>query len=240
MQKQFSLLVSRPCAEKWDNFSPTSTGGFCSSCSKNVIDFTQMSDAEIIQYFKNIPANTCGRFHKDQLKTYEYKTASTHRAGFRWIHTGLLSALLVFLGKEVTMAMPSARAKTEIFESDGKKASNLPVNEEGHIVSGVVTYEDNEVLPGVNVVLKGTDIGTVTDVDGRFQFPVELKEGDVLVFSFIGFMTEEYTIRKNAPDSIEINLLMDVEITGEVVVGGAYVAQPSGLVGLWHKLKNLF
>lgn len=240
MQKQLSLSVSQPCSEKWDNFSPTSTGGFCSSCNKNVIDFTTMSDAEVIEYFKNASSNACGRFRKEQLKTYHYQRPSTPRFSYKWLQTGLLSAVLVFISKETSLALPTTKAKTEIFDTDDKKAKPSTSKTEGHIVSGVVTYEDNEVLPGVNIVLKGTEIGTVTDIDGKFQFPVELSEGDVLIFSFIGFKTEEFTIRKNSPGALEINMLMDVEIMGEVVVGGAYTAQPSGLAGVWYKIKNLF
>ncbi|MTI25520.1 carboxypeptidase-like regulatory domain-containing protein [Fulvivirga kasyanovii] len=240
MQKQLSLSVSKPCSEKWDSFSPTATGGFCSSCSKNVIDFTKMSDAEVIEYFKSASSNTCGRFRKDQLRTYPHQLPSTPRTGYKWLQTGLLSAALVFISKETSLALPNSKAKTEIFDTDGKKTESSMSTAEGYIVSGVVTYEDNELLPGVNIILKGTEIGTVTDIEGRFKFPAELREGDVLVFSFIGFKTEEYTIRKNSPEVLEINMLMDVQILGEVAVGGAYTAQPSGLAGVWYKIKNLF
>ncbi|MBL6448512.1 carboxypeptidase-like regulatory domain-containing protein [Fulvivirga sp. 29W222] len=239
MANNISLTVSQPCSEKWNNFTPTSTGGFCVSCSKNVIDFTKMSDAEIMSYFKNTSGNTCGRFRKDQLKTYKHQTPTNSRSGIKWLQTGLLSAALVFISRELSMAMPTTMAKTEIFDTDDKKTDLSPKKADGHVVRGIVMSEDKEPLPGVNVVLKGTRTGMVTDIDGKFEFPVELKEGDVLVFSFIGLTTEEYKVGKKSPANIEITMWMEFDIMGEVVIGGAY-AQPTGIAGLWHKIKNLF
>jgi len=61
-------------------------------------------------------------------------------------------------------------------------------------VSGKVTSsEDGSPLPGVNVVLKGTTIGTITDVDGTYRLSVP-SEGGTLVFTFIGLKALEIDI----------------------------------------------
>ena len=61
-------------------------------------------------------------------------------------------------------------------------------------VSGVViSGEDNLPLPGVSIILKGTTSGTVTDVDGAFKLSVN-SDQDVLVFSFVGFLTQELPV----------------------------------------------
>src|SRR5438045_3930171 len=70
MKKPFSLSIPRPCHENWNSFSPTAKGGFCASCQKEVIDFTNWTDDRIKHYFKT-SGGTCGRFRQDQLKTYE-------------------------------------------------------------------------------------------------------------------------------------------------------------------------
>lgn len=55
-------------------------------------------------------------------------------------------------------------------------------------VTGTVTGEDDgSPVPGVNVIVKGTSTGTVTDIDGNYQIGVPEEDG-VLVFSFIGFL----------------------------------------------------
>jgi hypothetical protein len=85
-------------------------------------------------------------------------------------------------------------------------------------IKGLVVNEDGP-LPGVNILLKGTKTGTVTDLDGTFIFPVNLKANDVLVFQYIGYTTQEITIKANStflkveltPDLVEILGALDVD-----------------------------
>ena len=51
MQSSFKLSIQNPCAEKFEDFRPTPAGGFCQSCQKEVIDFTKMTDQELIDYY---------------------------------------------------------------------------------------------------------------------------------------------------------------------------------------------
>ena len=81
-------------------------------------------------------------------------------------------------------------------------------------ISGTVTDEDGMPLPGVNVLVKGTSAGTQTDFDGNYS--IEAEQGDVLVFSFVGLETAEYTITNN--DNIDVVLKADSAQLDEVVV----------------------
>lgn len=85
-------------------------------------------------------------------------------------------------------------------------------------VSGRVTStEDGSVLPGVNVVLKGTTIGTATDADGKYSFSVPATGGS-LVFSFIGLESREIEIGDRT--TVDVSLSLDVTQLSEVVVVG--------------------
>src|SRR5687767_3266776 len=86
-------------------------------------------------------------------------------------------------------------------------------------VTGKVVDENNAGLPGVNVVLKGTSIGTSTDANGEYSLgiPDEEKNG-ILVFSFIGFVTVEEPIGSRS--NINITITQDVTALNEVVVIG--------------------
>ena len=84
-------------------------------------------------------------------------------------------------------------------------------------ISGKVTSrEDGASLPGVNVIIKGTNIGTVTDVDGMFKLDVPA-EGGILVFTFIGLKTQEVTIGNqtviNLASEADINQLSELVVT---------------------------
>lgn len=85
-------------------------------------------------------------------------------------------------------------------------------------VSGKVTsIEDGTALPGVNVVLKGTTTGTVTDVDGNYKLTLPTENG-TLIFSFIGLVTEEINVGSRSV--IDVQMSADVQQLSEVVVTG--------------------
>ena len=84
-------------------------------------------------------------------------------------------------------------------------------------VSGVVTDEQSQPIPGVNVLVKGTTNGTTTNVDGKFTLDVP-DENSVLVFSFIGYASQEVTL--GGQTNLNIVLAQDIQSLQEVVVVG--------------------
>ena len=85
------------------------------------------------------------------------------------------------------------------------------------LVSGKITdAQDGQPLPGVNVLIKGTNEGTVTDFDGNYK--INVQDGAVLVFSFVGFTTQEVIV--GAQSVIDISLSTDIKSLQEVVVVG--------------------
>nr|WP_321412222.1 TonB-dependent receptor [uncultured Carboxylicivirga sp.] len=83
-------------------------------------------------------------------------------------------------------------------------------------ITGSVSANDGEVLPGVNVYIEGTTIGTITDYDGKFK--LDVKTGDKLLFDFIGFKREERVIGNRKV--LNIVLIPDITDLNEVVVVG--------------------
>ncbi|RKD92208.1 SusC/RagA family TonB-linked outer membrane protein [Mangrovibacterium diazotrophicum] len=89
---------------------------------------------------------------------------------------------------------------------------------QGKMVSGVVTSaSDGTTLPGVNISVKGTTKGTVSDIDGKYS--LEVAEGDVLLFSFIGMKTQE--VKVGASAVLDVAMAADALGLDEVVVTGA-------------------
>lgn len=84
-------------------------------------------------------------------------------------------------------------------------------------VSGVVTDDaTGEPIPGVNILIKGTTTGTVTDIDGHYQLNVP--EEGTLVFSSVGFATEEIPVQGRSV--IDLALVQDIQSLSEVIVVG--------------------
>nr|WP_232065281.1 TonB-dependent receptor [Rhodocytophaga rosea] len=84
-------------------------------------------------------------------------------------------------------------------------------------ITGRVTDDTNQGLPGVNVLLKGTTNGTTTDGTGKYSLSVPDATG-TLVFSYIGYTTEEVAI--NGRSTIDVSLVADIQSLSEVVVVG--------------------
>jgi hypothetical protein len=240
--QSLSLSIPNRCSEKWENFSITGFGGYCSSCERIVVDFTKMSDEQLVDFFASKRAHTCGRFRREQLKVYSVTPLVKLRPGLTVLKAGLLSLLLLLINKNTSAQITNDKATREVVHQPDHGTHADWKTIEGIILKGtVVSAEDKSALPGVNVLLKETTIGTVTDADGRFTFPERLKGGDVLVFTFIGLDTKEYIVRESNVENFEMNisLSMCMMVTmGEVQVDGLYSAQPKP--SLWQRIRKLF
>lgn len=84
-------------------------------------------------------------------------------------------------------------------------------------VSGRVTSDQAEGLPGVNVVVKGTTNGTITDIDGKYTINVPSQQA-TLVFSYVGFVSDEIVVGDRS--SINVTMIPDVVSLSEVIVVG--------------------
>ncbi len=97
------------------------------------------------------------------------------------------------------------------------------------VVTGtVIAEEDGEALPGVSVLVKGTQRGTVTDIDGEFS--IEASEGEILSFSYIGYTNREFPLEGGMSD-IEVALSSSMGDLGEVVVVGYGTQRSQDLTG---------
>lgn len=95
-------------------------------------------------------------------------------------------------------------------------------------VSGTVTSENGEPLPGVSVVEKGTSNGTVTDSEGVYRFSIA-NQTATLVFSFIGYSNQEIAL--GGRTSVNVSMVEDVVALGEVVVVGYGTQRKTDLTG---------
>lgn len=225
MKKNITLNVSNPCSQNWENFKITTFGGFCTSCNKEVIDFTRMQDDEMINYITQSSPHICGRFYSYQLKAFKDSLQFNLQPGYKLLAAGLLCLLLSFV---VKLGIAQSNEGISVISSK----LNYPVTHSAivqeHIVKGIVkSDEDNAPLAGVNIYLKGTSIGTFSDESGRFEFPQKLHTGDILIFSFIGLQTQELVITDAISEFVEIRMVYDTSIIlGEVSVDDGSIIIP--------------
>lgn len=88
--------------------------------------------------------------------------------------------------------------------------------QDGYVLSGTVTDSDNIPIPAANVIILGTTSGTATDFDGNYS--IKVSNGDVLQFSYLGFVTQAVTV--SGQQKLDITFVTDAAQLDEVVVIG--------------------
>ena len=142
-----------------------------------------------------------------------------------------LGDLLRYIGSSAYLDFKRVDDVIHVKKHEEAEGAAQPVIEEsiGQTVTGRVTSaEDNESLPGVNVLVKGTNQGTVTDMDGNYSIEVPSPES-VLVFSSIGFVPKEVIV--GIQQVINITLTADIQTLDEIVVVGYGTMKKSDLTG---------
>jgi CarboxypepD_reg-like domain len=202
MKTNFQISIPTPCDEDWEKFTPTSTGGFCGSCQKNVVDFSGMSESQLVAYFRDLPTDNqhlCGRFRDDQLqKNYDIESwfpewnitnkTLNYEVPITQFRTSQHTISLPLIRKMKMVRNMTIAVLTFAFaESYGQQKQ----------VSGQVVDSEGQPLPGVSISIKNTSKGIASDKDGKYHLTVD--EKDVLVFSFVGFERNELKIKEIKP-----------------------------------------
>ncbi|HEX8037799.1 MAG TPA: SusC/RagA family TonB-linked outer membrane protein, partial [Chryseosolibacter sp.] len=120
--------------------------------------------------------------------------------------------------------------------SDAKPLiANEPASYFAVQVTGTITDENGEPLPGANILEKGTTNGTTSDVEGKFSLSV-MGENSVLIFSFIGYTSQEIAV--GTQTTFNIQLEPDTRTLSEVVVVGYGTVKKSDLTGAVSSVKS--
>lgn len=110
------------------------------------------------------------------------------------------------------------------YEPQNQTAEDLIIEEQDRRVSGkVIGSDDRAPLPFVNIFVKGTTVGTATDIDGNYQINVPA-ESSILVFRYTGYVSQEIEIGNR--ETINVELEPDVTTLGDVVVTGVASETP--------------
>ncbi|MEO1713836.1 MAG: SusC/RagA family TonB-linked outer membrane protein, partial [Bacteroidota bacterium] len=108
------------------------------------------------------------------------------------------------------------------------------VSAQAQITGKVTDSEDGSGLPGVNVIVKGTSTGTTTDVNGNYS--INASTGQVLVFTYVGYLNQEFTI--GSTSVINVSLVSDTKVLEDVVVVGYGEQDKKDVTGAINSIKS--
>jgi len=206
MKQKIQISIPKPCHESWQNMTPVEKGRFCSSCQKTVLDFTHLSDNEIIKLVSKND-NLCVRLKENQIhrNNIETKRASNF---FGYIAI----TVLTFLGLGVNNVV--AQEKPSIEQKDSRILNKVIDSKKKITISGIVTNEkDGNPIRGVAVLVKGSKNYVLTDENGKYS--IEVKKGKKLVFSHVNY--EEQTVKVNST-TLNLKLKKEEMLIGQVII----------------------
>jgi len=229
MTNDLQIHIPTPCHENWDAMTPEAKGRFCGSCAKVVVDFSVMTDNEVLNYLKKNSGSTCGHFTSDQLDRPIIETQLQPNKTWRYWLASIVS-LLVMLQRSAAQTATAIKqgkvlVKKPVIKKVVKKAT---VNREiilGMIIPKIVKC-DIEVVEQLNAHFEATVVDDnnqpiafatvetkakigITSTDSLGKFSIDNKhnlESITLVISSVGYETKEVSISANTKTSQVIQL----------------------------------
>lgn len=238
MAKNLLLTIPEPCHENWANMSPNDKGRFCGSCQKTVIDFTTMSDTQLVAFFKKKKSgNVCGRFYDDQLDT-EMPIPVRSIPWVKYFFQITLPAFIAsgnVMSQEQTGLQQQGKVEevTVFLQCTPRKKQKTPV--QVITVKGQITDEEGNGIPYASIVNNKTKAGFAADSLGNFTLKdVHLMEGSEYTVSAVGYTSSTMfasRINNNTPLVVSLvsnNTLEEVTLIsynntrkGKIMLGGA-------------------
>jgi len=225
--------------------TPSDKGRFCDSCQKTVHDFTGMSDAQLMVFFKKpSTGSVCGRFYNDQLE----RDFEIPRKRLPWIKYLFQFAIPVFL----TGLKSYSQGKPFIKENNDSSVCTNLKSGEINIMGNLIPFVKNEILGKVvdengkgisyaTVMIRGTKNGVACDSAGNFYLRIPGKQTPVsLVASSVGYETAELLVNDLSNQSQSIILKPISMVNNGVIVVGYGSVRKGYVTGAMWKVERTY
>jgi hypothetical protein len=198
----FTLSIKSPCTQQWSTMDQSDCGRFCSQCQKNVIDFTTMSDAQIIAFLEKNKTGICGRLHASQQGRIMHQTGLKSTSFFQRI----VAALLFIGSTDEAISADLHKDQMEINEVSSQKSmipngfDSIVQDSSKNRIQGKVVDENSVPIEGCNIELMHSKYGVLTDSRGYYQIeiPIDIKENQFLIkVYYLGYTPYEFVVNKN-------------------------------------------
>jgi hypothetical protein len=191
----------------------------CDSCTKQVVDFSWMTDREIHLFAATHNGRLCGRFRRDQL---DRPIRAVVASATGWRTAAAATAMLVSVGVAGQSAVPPLPPSSVDSTSEVTVLGEMVQVRNQLPFLGRVLDREGEPLVAATVLLSGTQSGTVTDLDGAFTLSVP--PDGTLRIGYVGFEDVYLTPGENHPGftaaGTDIHLFPTEETLPEIVVTG--------------------
>lgn len=226
----FTLRIDSPCNEKWSDMNQSENGRICDSCKKEVIDFTKMSDRELINFLRT--EKPCGRFRPDQLN----KLIQEPKSSKKWISVAATSAAMLTGYSSQGQILPQPQFQTNESSDTNTRIilhedSIQYVTFRGYILDS----EYNEPVINVLVEVVGTSIRTVSNLDGMFELAIPetlVQEGFIIRAETMAYRSFKLEFEPNS-DLENRHIEIKLEPAHEFLMGDVVIERPKKWWQFW-------
>jgi hypothetical protein len=178
LMRKIHLSIRRPCYEDWDAMTPSDKGRFCASCQKAVVDFTSMSDRQLVEFFKKPPSAVCGRVYNDQLNRDIIMTKK-RIPWIRYFFQFAWPAFTLFLKSCGIKDNTKGEVKVELRTDDVQERSFATV---GFMIPEITPFDTSGIMTKESVA-KGKIVGDVdmTPITDSVELPADssVEDGEI-------------------------------------------------------------
>lgn len=237
MKKAIQITIPEPCHENWNKMTSTQKGRHCTSCEKEVTDYTKMNDEQLVKTLTKQPEG-CGRFKKSQLdREVKLERKSTQALA---PYAASLLIPISFLGSLQNKANAQENKTEKTFNSIGVGKYSNPISKEV-TTTGIITNVKGNPLEEVKISIVHDEEFVLTDAKGSFTITAQSKQ--TLQFQKEGFKTFYFRVTENSIcTAIQLEEGKDTYepiILGEIAPNIEVVEEHKTLGKLTHTIKGI-
>lgn len=222
MKQPIQLQIPTPCHENWHLMTPVEQGRFCNACAKTVIDFSIMTDQQILDYLSTASAGVCGRVTDTQLSR-NIAPVPVPRKTKWWM--AFLMPLLIGINRAAAQKKQSLTGKVAVTQPApaaykvGELAAPAPVKKIE--ITGKITDSNGVAVPFALVSIEATAVTVSANSEGVYTITTKAM-GDSVTLSAksLGYITRQYTLTAKAITSLDIMLQPEANDLAPVIVKG--------------------
>ena len=230
MKSNIAIHIPQPCHEDWQQMPPVNNGRFCQSCAKQVVDFSVMTDQQVLNYLSTAAGRVCGRFADDQLQRPLQPVQQEKKK--IWWAAAALPLLMVFgraaaqktkAQQETVVVIPTPRAAMALglFSPRITPAPTVgdTVISTGTHISGRVVTATGQAVPFASIHVANYPVSAMVDSAGYFTLQLHGKSDSIsLEASAIGYADTSVLLANNSTNGITIIMKEAVNKLPDVVV----------------------